>query len=233
MSLIWKHFVHSYPIDCEEILYRRPLEVRASLWCRYFPPLFLLMPATTMIYMTQQSATMHFSHMTNEYRQAFYVFIAHPGVEYWSNTTSTNWWSQLLSVAYCNANFSDESDAKKLEISAKTDVYNFRRVHRRVSCSDGALCSGCGALMCNIQTSTFVKLLGLSWRAVIFQSIASICLDMFCCQHRSIPYLPGVSAVVPCSQTQQCYSGKCGYQNINNGHKNKTVRRSHQWNSGC
>jgi hypothetical protein len=60
-------------------------------------------------------------------------------------------------VAYCNANFLDEIDAEKLETSVKTDVHSFRRVHGRASCSAGALCSVCGALMCNIQTSAIVK----------------------------------------------------------------------------
>jgi hypothetical protein len=60
-------------------------------------------------------------------------------------------------VAYYNANFSDESDDEKLEISTKTDVHSFRRVHRHASCSAGAMYSGCGALMCNIQMSTLVK----------------------------------------------------------------------------
>ena len=71
--------------------------------------------------------------------------------------TSTIWWSQPLLVAYCNANCSDESDAEKLQISAKTDVYSYKTAHRRASSSAGTLCSGCRALMCNIQTSTCVK----------------------------------------------------------------------------
>jgi hypothetical protein len=122
-------------------------------------------------------------------------------------------------VAYCNANFLDESDAGKLDTSAKTDVYSFRRVHRHASCS-------AGALMCNIQTSTVVK---TSWTLLNISNFPEHCqctFRSFCCQHRSIPYLPGVSTAVSRSGTQQCYSGKCGYRNINNGHKNETKKPS-------
>ena len=65
------------------------LEVRAFLWCQYFPPLSLLMPTTTLIYVTQHSATTHFSHLTNEYQQVSYMFIARTGVECWSNINSS------------------------------------------------------------------------------------------------------------------------------------------------
>jgi hypothetical protein len=68
-----------------------PLEVRASLWCQYFPPLSLLTIATTTIYMTQHSATTHFSHMTNKHWQASYMFTACTGVKCWSNINSGLW----------------------------------------------------------------------------------------------------------------------------------------------
>ena len=86
-----------------------------------------------------------------------HMFIARTGVKCWLNINSGLWWSQLLSVVYWNGDRSNESDAEKLEISPKSDVYSYRRVHKRASCSDEALCSGCGALTCNIQTSTLVK----------------------------------------------------------------------------
>jgi hypothetical protein len=51
--------------------------------------------------------------------------------------TSTNCCAHPLAVVYCNAYCSDESDAEKLEISTKTDVYSYRRVHICTSYSAG------------------------------------------------------------------------------------------------
>jgi len=48
---------------------------------------------------------------------------------------------------------SDKTNAQKLEISTKIDVYSYRRTHRHASCSAGVLCRGCGVVTCNIQPS--------------------------------------------------------------------------------
>jgi hypothetical protein len=134
-------------------------------------------------------------------------------------------------VVYCNANFLEESDAEKLETAVKTDVHSFRRVRRHASCSAGALCSRCGALMCNIQMSTFVKSSWTPWIAVIFQNIASVDLDLFCCQHRSsLASWRFCSCVTQLNTTVLFRQVWFAYIY---GHKNKTVKRSHHWNSGC
>jgi hypothetical protein len=73
--------------------------------------------------------------------------------------TSTNWWAERFSVAYCNAYCSDETNIQKLEISMKINVYSYRWAHRRVSSSYGALFRGCGAVMCNTQPSNILKML--------------------------------------------------------------------------
>jgi len=48
---------------------------------------------------------------------------------------------------------SDKTNAQKLEISTKLDVYSYRRAHRHASCSAGVICRGCGVVTCNIWPS--------------------------------------------------------------------------------
>jgi hypothetical protein len=50
---------------------------------------------------------------------------------------------------------SDKTNAKKLEISIKIDVYSYRRPHRHTSCSAGVICRGCGVVTCNTQPSIY------------------------------------------------------------------------------
>lgn len=38
---------------------------------------------------------------------------------------------------------SDKTDAQKLELSTKIDVYSYRRAHRGASCGAGLICRGC------------------------------------------------------------------------------------------
>jgi hypothetical protein len=64
--------------------------------------------------------------------------------------------SGRLSVAYCNADFSAQTENK---ISMKIDVFSYRRAHRHASCSSGALCRGFGAIMCDTQLSNVLKAL--------------------------------------------------------------------------
>jgi hypothetical protein len=141
--------------------------------------------------------------------QASYVFMARTGVESRSNikrsmrrvlTDDLNrcrWRTVTLSVR-------TKVMLKKLEISAKTEVQIYWRMHRRASSSAGAFCSGCGALMCNLQTSTLVK----TFWPLLNSSIASVHLDQFCCQHSSSLYLPGVYAASHTVQHKCC----CGYR---------------------
>jgi hypothetical protein len=79
-------------------------------------------------------------------------------------------------VANYNTNCSDKSEAEKLEISVKTNVYSYRRVHRRASSSAEALCNGSGALMCNKQMSTLVK---TSWTLVNSSNFQEHCQHSF------------------------------------------------------
>jgi hypothetical protein len=82
-------------------------------------------------------------------------------------------------VVYCNAYCSGKGDAEKLEITANTNVYRYRRVHIRAFCGVGVLCRGCcEALMCNIQTSTLVKTSWALLNSSIFQSTDSVDLDV-------------------------------------------------------
>ena len=48
-----------------------------------------------------------------------------------------------------------KTNAKKSEISTKTDVYSYRRPHRCASRSAGVLCRGCGPVTCNTQLSIY------------------------------------------------------------------------------
>jgi hypothetical protein len=89
-----------------------------------------------------------------------------------------------------------QTDAEKLEISVITDVYSYRRVHRRASCSAGALCHGYGALTWNILPSTLMK---NSWTLLnisTFPQHSQHSFRTFICHHKSGPYLSGISAAV-------------------------------------
>jgi hypothetical protein len=48
---------------------------------------------------------------------------------------------------------SDKTNAQKLEISIKIDVYSHRRAHRCASCSVGELWRGCEVVTCETQQS--------------------------------------------------------------------------------
>jgi len=50
---------------------------------------------------------------------------------------------------------SDKTNAEKLEIPTKLDVYSYRRAHRPASLSARAICRGCGVVTCNIQPSIY------------------------------------------------------------------------------
>jgi hypothetical protein len=52
---------------------------------------------------------------------------------------------------------SDKTDAQKLELTTKIDVYSYRRVHRGASCA-GLICRGC-----EVTGNTAVSLLKASW----------------------------------------------------------------------
>ena len=50
---------------------------------------------------------------------------------------------------------SDKTDAQKLDISTKINVWSCRRPHRHASCSAGVLCGGCRAVTSNTQPSVY------------------------------------------------------------------------------
>jgi hypothetical protein len=50
---------------------------------------------------------------------------------------------------------SDKTNAQKLEISTKINVYSYRRAHRLASHSAGIIHTGCGVVTCNTQPSVY------------------------------------------------------------------------------
>jgi uncharacterized membrane protein len=111
----------------------------------------------------------------------------------------------------------------------KTNDYSYRRVHRYASCSAGALYSGCGALMCNIQMSTLVKTF---WTLLNSSNFPECCqcrfISVFAVStevvHTVLAFLQLCHAV----QHKSAIEASVGTESVNNDDKNKTVRRSHQ-----
>jgi hypothetical protein len=64
-------------------------------------------------------------------------------------------WPLRLSVAYCTHMIQTKLTLKKSEISRKIDVYSYSMAHRHASCSVGVICSGCGVVTFNIQSSIY------------------------------------------------------------------------------
>ena len=129
MCQVWKHFVHSCPIDCEGILYDRAPGGQGFSLMSVFPPppLSLQTITTTLIYLTRHSATTHFS-MTNAHLTGVLrVYRSHWSrmlIKYqqWSmrrvltdDLNRCQWRTVTLIVR-------TKVILKKLEISAKTEV---------------------------------------------------------------------------------------------------------------
>ena len=98
---------------------------------------------------------------------------------------------------------SDKTNALKLEISRKIDVYSYRRAHKHASCSAGVICRGCGVVTCNMQPSIYWKHLGHPWIAGILYSTHIVALDLFFCHSRRHSYLSGIRLLQLCPVIQR------------------------------
>ena len=64
-------------------------------------------------------------------------------------------WPEWLSVAYCTPYISEKCNAQKSEILTNINVYSYRRVHKRASCSAWVICRGCEVITCKTQPSVY------------------------------------------------------------------------------
>jgi len=103
---------------------------------------------------------------------------------------------------------SDKTNAQKVEISTKTDVYSYRRAHR---CDSWGSLKG--LLDNNIQhrAVNLLKSLAHPQIAGILYRSHIIALDLFCCHCTSCPYLHGVRFLQLCPVIQRSLrkSGLC------------------------
>jgi hypothetical protein len=111
-----------------------------------------------------------------------------------------NCWAERLSVAYST----HKTNALKLEISTKINVYSYGRPHRHASCSAEVICRGCGVVTCNTQPSTYQKHLGHPQIAGILYNRHTVALDLFCCHCRRRSYLSHITFLQLCHHTEEC-----------------------------
>ena len=105
-------------------------------------------------------------------------------------------WPEWLSVAYWYIYISEKCNAQKSEILTNIDVYSYRWVNKRATCSAWVICSGCGVITCNTQLSVYLKILGtpefLEFIQLSHHSFRSVLLSLyktFICRLHYVPKL--------------------------------------------
>jgi len=149
------------PIRLTDVAYYAtgPLKVRLSFGSQNVhppPP----KPLHIHRYINRHLVTAHFSQLTNTVLKLLALTIAcsglHCGLKYqhW-RMKQTLVDDQKGCQWHTVPHNSDKTNAQKLEISTKTNVYSYSMAQRHASCSAGVIRRGCGLVTCNIQLSIY------------------------------------------------------------------------------
>ena len=138
MCQVWKHFIHSYPIDCEGILYGRAPGQGFSVVTVFSPSIPPDAHNNPDLCDSTQCNYTSLGWLMNLDRHLMCLSLTLESKVGWISTMAYEMRWVPLPVVYCNAYCSGKGDAEKLEITANTDVYRYRRVHIRAFCGAGS-----------------------------------------------------------------------------------------------